>query len=103
VDIFAFALVRDGVVPSVFVPRGADIQVQLAHVLRELSLPLLEPRCMACGGALAELKKEDAEGRVPERSLACHERFWVCLRCERAFWHGTHWKKIEERLKQAVS
>lgn len=103
VDIFAYALVRDGVVPSLFVPRGADIQVQLAHVLRELSLPLLEPRCMACGGQLAALTREEAAGSVPPRSLASHERFWACCRCGRAFWHGTHWKKIEERLRQAVA
>src|SRR5215203_4274978 len=83
-DIFAFALVRDGVVPSLFVPRG-DIQDQLAHVLRELRLPLLEPRCMACGGGLAELSREEAAGKVPPRSLAYHDRFWACVRCGKAF------------------
>src|SRR5262245_33952175 len=54
-DVFEFALVRDGVVPSLFVPRGLAVQDQLAHVLRSFGLPLREPRCMACGGELAEL------------------------------------------------
>src|SRR5262245_17865449 len=57
-DIFAYALVRDGAVPALFVPRGLDIQAQLAHVLRERSLPLRQPRCMACGGGLAELTRD---------------------------------------------
>src|SRR5262249_57175365 len=48
-DIFEFALVRDGVVPALFVPRGEPVQAQLACVLRGLGLPLREPRCMACG------------------------------------------------------
>src|SRR5947209_13186005 len=39
-DIFGFAVVRDGVVPALFVPRGEPIHVQLAHVLRGLGLPL---------------------------------------------------------------
>src|SRR5262245_12483752 len=69
-DIFEFALVRDGVVPALFVPRGLDVQEQLRHVLRELGLPLLRPRCMACGGELAELTREQAADRVPPRSLA---------------------------------
>jgi uncharacterized protein with PIN domain len=74
-DIFAFALVRDGVVPSLFVPRGLDVQAQLAHVLRRLSLPVLEPRCMACGGALVDLRRDEAAGRVPPISLARHDHF----------------------------
>src|SRR4051812_2637137 len=45
-DFFGYALVRDGVVRSLFVPRGRPIVEQLAHVLRELKLPLREPRCM---------------------------------------------------------
>src|SRR5262245_37998549 len=49
-DVFAFALVRDGLAPALFVPRGLAVQDQTAHVLRRLGLPLREPRCMACGG-----------------------------------------------------
>jgi uncharacterized protein with PIN domain len=101
-DIFAFSLVRGGAVPALFVPRGQGVQAQLAHVLRELGLPLREPRCMACGGELHELKKEEAAGRVPPRSLAGHDRFWECVRCQRVYWHGTHWVHIVERLRQAA-
>jgi uncharacterized protein with PIN domain len=101
-DVFEFSLVRDGVVPSLFVPRGLSVQAQLAHVLGALGLPLGEPRCMACGGELAELTREGAAGRVPPLSLARHERFWECVRCGKAFWHGTHWERIAERLRQAA-
>jgi len=101
-DVFKFALVRDGVVPSLFVPRGLTVQAQLAHVLRDLGLPLREPRCMACGGELAELTKEEAASRVPPRSLARHYRFWECVRCQQVFWHGTHWERIVERLLHAA-
>jgi uncharacterized protein with PIN domain len=102
-DIFAYALVRDGVVPALFVPRGQPVQAQLSHVLRGLGLPLQLPRCMACGGELAELTKESAGGRVPPGSLARHDRFWECVRCGRTFWHGTHWQKIVARLREAAS
>jgi hypothetical protein len=74
-DVFAFALVRDGVVPALFVLRGLTVQAQLAHVLRVLGQPLREPRCMSCGGQLVALTKEAAAGRVPPRSLAFHDRF----------------------------
>ena len=89
-------------VPSLFVPRGLTVQAQLAYILRELSLPLREPRCMACGGELVELTREEAGDRVPPRSLACHDRFWACVRSQQVFWHGSHWQKIEERLLHAA-
>ena len=102
-DIFGYSLVRDGVVPSLFVPRARPVQEQLAHVLRELGLPLLPPRCMACGGELAELDREEAADRVPPKSLAGHNCFWACVRCGKAFWLGTHWRSIEEKLGRAAS
>ena len=34
-------------------------------------------------------------------SLARHEQFWECVRCGKAFWHGSHWDRIAERLRQA--
>jgi uncharacterized protein with PIN domain len=101
-DVFAFALVRDGVVPSLFVPRGLAVQDQLAHVLQQLHLSLREMRCMTCGGDLSELTKEDAAGRAPPRSFAYHEQFWECVRCGKVFWHGTHWRKIIDQLRQAA-
>lgn len=101
-DVFAFALVRDGILPALFVPRGLDIQAQLAHVLRTLSLPLQTPRCMSCGGELAELAKQQATGRVPPRSLDYHNRFWECAGCKQVFWHGTHWQQIIQRLQEAA-
>jgi len=101
-DIFAYAVVRDGHVAALFVPRGLSIQAQLGHVLRSLALSLREPRCMACGGELDDLAKADAGELVPPRALAAHERFWRCRACSRAFWHGTHWQRIADALNAAV-
>ena len=101
-DVFAFFLVRDGIVPALFVPRGLTVQEQTAHVLRRLGLPLREPRCMACGGELAELTKEEADGCVPPRSLAVNDRFCRFVGCGKVFWHGTHWRRIAGRLQDAA-
>jgi uncharacterized protein with PIN domain len=98
-DIFAFSLVRDGLVRSLFVPRELNVQQQLAHVLRAFRLQLQEPRCMACGGVLAELSRDEAAGHVPPKSLAWHDRFWQCSGCGKVFWHGTHWARIVDQLR----
>ncbi len=106
-DIFEFALVRDGLVPALFVPRGLTVQAQLAHVLSGLSLSLRKPRCAAAGERLQPRVDDGAEAasRVPPRSLArFHDSFCTrgCVRCGKAFWQGTHWERIIERLRQAA-
>src|SRR3954469_7045321 len=102
-DIFAYAPIRDGVQPALFVPLRLSPRDQLAHVLHKLALPMREARCMACGGELVDLPKEQAADRVPARSLAWQERFWECRRCGQVFWHGTHWQRMAEALRQVAA
>ncbi len=97
--IFRVGIVRDGEVAALMVPHGLTIQEQLGFVLDKLGLPLREPRCMACGGALREVSKEQVEDRVPPRSFAGTDRFWECNRCGRLVWRGTHWRRIAEQLR----
>src|SRR5437588_8112797 len=65
--IFDFAAIRDGVQPALSVPLRLSPREQLAFVLKELRLQLNEPRCMACGGVLVEVPKEQLRDRVPPR------------------------------------
>jgi uncharacterized protein with PIN domain len=96
--IFERNIVRDGTVRAVRVPRATPPIEQLAFVLRTLDLTACEPRCMACGGELREIVKQDAAPHVPPRSLAAHDRFWRCAACSRVYWHGTHWTRITNVL-----
>jgi hypothetical protein len=94
-------VIRDGEVPALFVPHGLGILEQLTFVLQELHLPLRESRCMACGGALIEISKDQAQERVPPRSFAWVDQFWECESCRHVFWKGTHWTRIMDQLQRA--
>jgi uncharacterized protein with PIN domain len=100
--LFHIAVLRDGVLPALFVPLRLSPQGQLAHVLTRLGLALRDPRCMACGGPLVEVPKEQVRDRVPPRTFAWLDHFWQCGRCGQVFWHGTHWQRITERLRQVT-
>jgi uncharacterized protein with PIN domain len=39
--------------------------------------------------------------RVPEGTLRRYQEFWVCTGCGKAYWRGSHWKKINETLARA--
>jgi len=97
--IFRIGIVCDGDVPALFIPHGLGKREQFAFVLEHLKLPVLDPRCMNCGGRLIEVPREDVRDRAPARTFEWQEQFHACERCGQLFWQGTHWQKIAEQLK----
>jgi uncharacterized protein len=92
-------LVRDGTVAALWLPSGLDVARQLGMVLRDLELKPRTPRCMACGGSLEPVEKGDVADRIPPRTARWKDAYFVCGRCGRLFWEGTHWERIQERLR----
>jgi uncharacterized protein with PIN domain len=92
-------VLRDGMIPAVWVPPTLTMLEQLALVFQELELEVRESRCMACGGELREVEKEIVRERIPPRTLKWLDEFYECTQCGKLFWHGTHWQKITSRLK----
>jgi uncharacterized protein with PIN domain len=91
--LFDRRLVRNGDVRALFVP-SAPPSDQVAFVLRTLALSVREPRCLACGGVVVDIEKDAVRDRVPPESFSAFEAFFVCARCDRVFWQGSHWDSI---------
>jgi uncharacterized protein with PIN domain len=96
-------VLRDGIVPALWVPPTLVKSAQLALVFREFGLALRPPRCMSCGGELRRVEKEQMRERIPPRTWRWLDEYFVCIRCDRLFWHGTHWQKIRRQLEAAAS
>ena len=91
-------LLRDGIIPSFWLPPTLSIAEQLALVSREFGLTLRGPRCMSCGGELRAVPKEALRDRIPPRTYRWRDEYFVCARCDKLFWHGTHWQRIMGKL-----
>jgi uncharacterized protein len=91
-------VVRDRIVPALWLPPTMDIPSQLKLVFRELDLRLFAPRCMSCGGLLRTGNKEALRERIPPRTYRWLDEYFVCSRCGKLFWHGTHWARIAGTL-----
>ncbi len=92
-------LLRDGVIPALWLSPSLTIPEQLAQVFREFDLKLRAPRCMACGGELQTASKEVLQERIPPRTYRWVNEYFLCRRCGKLFWHGTHWERIQRQLK----
>lgn len=93
-------VIRNGTVRALYIPQQMSKIQQLHFVLDTLKLPLLPPRCMACGGQLIELPKHEVIDEAPPIAFRRCERFMRCNRCGKLFWHGTHWQRIITRLEE---
>jgi uncharacterized protein with PIN domain len=91
-------LLRDRVIQSFWLPPALKIQEQLTLVFQEFGLNLREPRCMSCGGKLVRRDKEQLRDQIPPRTYRWLDDYFVCNRCGKLFWHGTHWRKIAHGL-----
>ncbi len=98
--IFKIGIVRDGELPALQIPNQLTTEEQLRLVMKHFGLTPRTPRCMACGGELREVDREQLRDRVPPRSFAWASRFWECQSCRQPFWEGTHWQRIAQVLEQ---
>lgn len=96
--VFDRAPIRSGAVAALFIPRHRPPLEQLSFTLARLGLPVLDPRCMACGGALIEVDKESVRGEAPPLTFDHCEQFWRCTACRKLLWKGSHWQGITERI-----
>jgi hypothetical protein len=91
-------VIRQGSLRAVFVPRGLSATQMLEYVAAHFALKRAEARCMACGGRLLVLTKEQVKDKAPPKAYARCDRFFLCARCGKLFWNGTHWTKITRCL-----
>jgi uncharacterized protein with PIN domain len=93
-------VIRDRVVPALWLPPTLTIPQQLEMVVAEFHLELREPRCMACGGELRPVNKEQMRERIPPKTWKWLDEYFLCLRCDQLFWRGTHWGRIRGELEK---
>jgi len=91
-------VLRDRILPAFWLPPTLGIPEQLTLVFREFGLTAREPRCMSCGGELGRVEKEALRERIPPKTYRWLDEYFVCRRCDKLFWRGTHWLKIERQL-----
>jgi len=91
-------VIRNGTVRALLVPTTVTRLEQLGHALRELGLALRPARCMDCGGSLQAVAKCDVHDRIPPRTALWKDDYFVCDRCGKLYWQGTHWERIRARL-----
>jgi len=96
-------VIRDRVIPAFWLPPTLRIPEQLRLVFKEFRLKPKPSRCMACGGVLRSVNKQELRTRIPPRTFLWKDEFFVCARCDKLYWHGTHWDRIQKELQHLTA
>ena len=59
--------------------------------------------CLHCNLRLVAIEKSAAAARVPERIAERYTDFLRCAGCERIYWRGSHWARMDEMLRAALA
>jgi len=82
--------------------ESEELLAQIAQVKSRLGPAKGGPfsRCPVCNAPLVEVSPQEVQGRVPPFVLRSHSRFRRCPSCDKIYWPGSHWKRIQKRLAQ---
>ncbi len=87
--------------------RSSDILRQLSLMLdvaevRSCYFPV--PRyCTVCGGPLKAIDVREVSDKVPEKIAQKFRIVYICERCGKIYWRGSHHLKINERFRIAFN
>ena len=89
---------------SFLVPREVSIAEQIAAVFRKFGLRIEDfPSKTVCpddNGELRTVGRREVEGKVLPAILARHSTFWLCKKCGKIYWEGSHWRRIGETAEK---
>ena len=88
----------------VLLVTSEQLDAQIGQVLAELKLTPNRSfsRCPVCNEPLAEMDREMARSLVPPYVARTHKVFKSCPSCQRIYWRGSHWQRMDDQLAQIL-
>lgn len=82
--------------------RTTDLDEQIKIVISNFKIDKTKilSRCILCNVEVEEIKKIDVKGKVPERIYNFNKKFWICIKCNKIYWQGSHYKKMFEKINK---
>jgi uncharacterized protein with PIN domain len=60
-------------------------------------------RCLQCNSPILPVKPHQLEDRLPGHVRLQFNEFFLCPRCERVYWKGSHFDRMWERVQKLMS
>lgn len=78
--------------------RLAEVSVKAGI---EINADPSKSRCPECNGELLPADRSKVSGKVPPAAKRAYESFYVCSKCGKVYWEGSHWRNIRRVVGEA--
>jgi uncharacterized protein with PIN domain len=99
------AVLKRNVVTRGYCVRATDSREQLREVLQRFDLSgAIVPfsRCVHCNSLLRPTQKDLISDRLPPKTEQYYEEFHVCPGCERIYWKGSHYRRMQRFMEELL-
>jgi uncharacterized protein with PIN domain len=81
--------------------KDDDAKTQLRQVVEVFNLNrrLQFTRCLECNEPLVPRRKDEVRDLVPPYVFQTQSRYVQCPACNRIYWRGTHWQRMNNELE----
>jgi uncharacterized protein with PIN domain len=98
-------LLKRGLVTHGYCIRDTNPRQQLIEVLRRFDLcQAVAPfrRCIRCNGSLQPVSKEAISHRLLPRTRQYYDEFHICQGCDRIYWQGSHYRRMQQFIASVL-
>jgi uncharacterized protein len=99
-------LLMHAIVQHGYCPRSQNADEQTIEVVRRFDLAeLIAPftRCLRCNAPLEEATKAEVIDKLEPLTKIYYDQFRRCPGCERIYWSGSHFPKLQKRIEEIRS
>ena len=85
--------------------RSIEKHEQLREVVKKFDLNSQFKsftRCMTCNTILVNVDKEEIHDKVDKDILRIFDEFFYCKHCDKVFWKGSHFMRMEAYIRELV-
>ncbi len=75
-------------------------QINSIIKLNKIEITTSNSRCGFCNNMLESIEKYRVTGKIPDGVLERFEEFWICKRCNKIYWEGSHFEKLQKFVTQ---
>jgi uncharacterized protein with PIN domain len=78
--------------------------LQLRELIQKKVISLNEEnllsRCLLCNIPIEKIRREEAEGKVPDFIFYQQKEFFRCPQCLRIYWQGSHQENMQKKVNE---
>jgi len=84
--------------------KSENYEEQLKFVINRfhLNTDSLLSRCSICNVPLVKVGKREIKDKVPEYVYEHQDEFYMCPKCGRIYWYGSHTERIERKIRELM-